>query len=154
MITGFMNVIVRNMKQEDIPFTVELEKELFSDAWTELGLVNTLHYRPDTSFVAEIGGEPAGYLFFMAAADEGELLRIGVSPRYRRQGIARALLAHMDEFVRENGIYSVWLEVREHNEAARSLYEKTGFVIQGYRKKYYHKPDEDAVIMCKTYRFF
>lgn len=148
-----MNIIVRNMKQKDIPFAVELEKELFSDAWTELGLVNTLHYRPDTSFVAEADGEPAGYLFFMAAADEGELLRIGVSPGHRRQGVACALIEHMDRFVSENGIYSVWLEVREHNEAARSLYEKTGFTVQGYRKRYYHKPDEDAVIMCKAYGF-
>lgn len=149
--TDFMDVIVRNMRQEDIPFAVELEKELFSDAWTELGLVNTLHYRPDTSFIAELDGKPVGYLFFMAAADEGELLRIGVSPRHRRKGVARALIDHMNRFVGENGIYSVWLEVREHNEAARALYEKTGFTLQGYRKNYYHKPDEDAAIMCKSY---
>ena len=146
-----MDVIVRNMKQADVPFVEELEKELFSDAWTELGLINTLHYRPDTSFVVEWDGKLVGYLFFMAAADEGELLRIGVSPQYHRKGIAQALIHHMDLFAAENGIYSVWLEVREHNTAARALYEKTGFVMQGYRKKYYHKPDEDAAIMCKTY---
>lgn len=146
-----MNLSVRNMKQQDIPFLAELEQELFSDAWTEMSLINTLHYRPDTSFVAELDGETAGYLFFMAAADEGELLRIGVSPGHRRQGIGRALLEHMDHFVLENGIYSVWLEVRESNEPARTLYEKAGFVTQGFRRNYYHKPDEDAVIMSKSY---
>lgn len=146
-----MSLSVRNMKQQDIPFLVKLEQKLFSDAWTEMSLINTLHYRPDTSFVAELDGEPVGYLFFMAAADEGELLRIGVSPEYRRQGVGQVLLDHMDYFVLENGIYSVWLEVRESNEPARALYEKSGFVTQGCRKKYYHRPDEDAVIMSKSY---
>lgn len=146
-----MSLSVRNMKQQDIPFLVKLEQKLFSDAWTEMSLINTLHYRPDTSFVAELDGEPVGYLFFMAAADEGELLRIGVSPEYRRQGVGQVLLEHMDYFVLENGIYSVWLEVRESNEPARALYEKSGFVTQGCRKKYYHRPDEDAVIMSKSY---
>lgn len=146
-----MSLSVRNMKQQDIPFLVKMEQKLFSDAWTEMSLINTLHYRPDTSFVAELDGEPVGYLFFMAAADEGELLRIGVSPEYRRQGVGQVLLDHMDYFVLENGIYSVWLEVRESNEPARALYEKSGFVTQGCRKKYYHRPDEDAVIMSKSY---
>ncbi|MDY2628358.1 MAG: ribosomal protein S18-alanine N-acetyltransferase [Lachnospiraceae bacterium] len=146
-----MSLSVRNMKQQDIAFLVKLEQKLFSDAWTEMSLINTLHYRPDTSFVAELDGEPVGYLFFMAAADEGELLRIGVSPEYRRQGVGQVLLEHMDYFVLENGIYSVWLEVRESNEPARALYEKSGFVTQGCRKKYYHRPDEDAVIMSKSY---
>ena len=146
-----MSLSVRNMKQQDIPFLVKLEQKLFSDAWTEMSLINTLHYRPDTSFVAELDGEPVGYLFFMAAADEGELLRIGVSPEYRRQGVGQVLLDHMDYFVLENGIYSVWLEVRESNEPARALYDKSGFVTQGCRKKYYHRPDEDAVIMSKSY---
>lgn len=146
-----MSLLVRNMKQEDVPFLVKLEAELFSDAWSQLGLINTLHYRPDTSFIAELDGVPVGYLFFMAAADEGELLRIGVSLDHRRQGVGRILMDHMDHYVLENGIYAVWLEVRESNEAARSLYEKSGFTIQGYRKKYYHKPDEDAVIMSRSY---
>ncbi|MDD7389821.1 MAG: ribosomal protein S18-alanine N-acetyltransferase [Lachnospiraceae bacterium] len=146
-----MSIIVRNMTQEDVAFLVQLEQELFSDAWTELSLINTLHYRPDTSFVAELDGKPAGYLFFMAAADEGELLRIGVAPGHRRQGIGRKLMEHMDHFVQDNGIYSVWLEVRESNEPARMLYEQSGFTVQGYRRKYYHKPEEDAVIMSRSY---
>ena len=146
-----MSITVRNMTQNDVPFLAKLEQELFSDAWTELSLINTLHYRPDTSFVAELDGKPAGYLFFMAAADEGELLRIGVSLDHRRQGVGQILMDCMDHYVLENGIYAVWLEVRESNEAARSLYEKSGFTIQGYRKKYYHKPDEDAVIMSRSY---
>ncbi|MGN0268272.1 MAG: ribosomal protein S18-alanine N-acetyltransferase [Lachnospiraceae bacterium] len=144
-----MNITIRIMNSEDIAAVAELERELFSDAWNERSLENTLFYRQETSFAAELDGQVTGYLFFMAAADEGELLRIGVSPACRRLGIGQALIEQMNDYARDNGIGSIWLEVRESNEAARRLYEKSGFVIQGYRKRYYHNPDEDAAIMCK-----
>lgn len=146
-----MEICVQTMKPEHIPAVAGLERALFSDAWNEQSLENTLYYRPDTSFIAIVGDCVAGYLFFMAAADEGELLRIGVADSFRRQGIARALMAYMDQYVRENGIYSVWLEVREHNTPARTLYENCGFQAQGTRRNYYRNPSEDAVIMCRNY---
>lgn len=144
-------IYVRCMVEEDIPEVASIEAALFSDAWSKRSLENTIYYRPDTSFVAELDGKIAGYMFFMAAADEGELLRIGVKPEYRRNGVGMELMHHMDSYVSENGIYSVWLEVREHNTPAQELYKKNSFEMQGYRKRYYHNPDEDAVIMCRNY---
>lgn len=42
------------------------------------------------------------------------------------------------------------LEVRESNTAARSLYGKMGFEIDGIRKSFYQKPTENAVLMTKV----
>lgn len=145
------SIVVRNMRPEDMISVEALEKELFCDAWTGSSLADTFRYHSETSFVAEADGMVVGYLFFMKAADEGELLRIGVSGAHRRKGIAQALMGHMDTYAAANEIHCVWLEVREHNEAARALYEKCGFTMQGYRRKYYHHPDEDAIIMCKKW---
>lgn len=139
------------MEKADITFVIQLEQKLFSDAWTEKNLQDTLQFHPDENFIAEADHVSAGYLIFMQAADEGELLRIGVSKEYRRNGIGSILMEQMDYFVKTHQIDAVWLEVRESNQAARSLYEKSGFVTQGYRKNYYHKPDENAVIMKKGY---
>lgn len=148
-----MNEIrIRAMTQQDIPFVLQLEQELFSDAWSEKGLSDTLRYHADTNFTAEYNGAPAGYLLFMAAADEGELLRIGVSPTIWRSGVGQALILWMDQYALANEIAVVWLEVRAGNQAARALYEKNGFVLQGYRKNYYHAPQEDAAIMSKSYQ--
>ena len=69
-----MNITIRIMNSEDIAAVAELERELFSDAWNERSLENTLFYRQETSFAAELDGQVAGYLFFMAEADEGEKL--------------------------------------------------------------------------------
>ena len=40
-----------------------------------------------------------------------------------------------------------YLEVRESNTAARTLYESLGFVQTGYRPRYYSQPEEAAVLM-------
>ena len=45
---------------------------------------------------------------------------------------------------------SVFLEVRESNSAARSLYEKLGFQQTGRRKSYYANPIEDAILYSKS----
>ena len=44
----------------------------------------------------------------------------------------------------------IYLEVREKNQAARGLYEKTGFVPVGKRKDYYKYPTDDAVLYTLT----
>ena len=50
---------------------------------------------------------------------------------------------------RERGARSALLEVRASNLAARRLYEKHGFVVEGVRRRYYSHPPEDAVLMRK-----
>ena len=52
--------------------------------------------------------------------------------------------------LKEKGIQTLWLEVRESNPA-RFLYEKLGFNEVDIRKNYYPKPEggrENAVVMA------
>ena len=44
---------------------------------------------------------------------------------------------------------SIFLEVRERNRAARSLYASLGFLPVGGRRAYYADTGEDAVILLK-----
>ena len=39
------------------------------------------------------------------------------------------------------------LEVREHNQTARGLYQSLGFREVGRRRDYYTQPTEDAILM-------
>ena len=44
------------------------------------------------------------------------------------------------------GATAIFLEVRESNHAARSLYEKWAFSESGRRPRYYTQPEEDAIV--------
>jgi len=80
---------------------------------------------------------PVGYAYARTAADEAELLAIGVVPSARRLGIGRALLAGVAAQVRRRGARALFLEVAAPNAAARRLYAAAGFVEVGRRPDYY-----------------
>jgi ribosomal-protein-alanine acetyltransferase len=99
--------------------------------------------------VCEANGQTVGFLAARQAADEAEILNIGVLRDFRRKGVASALLlAALDEFPRSASA-RVFLELRESNLPARTLYERHGFVPSGRRKAYYLQPTEDAVCMLR-----
>lgn len=93
------------------------------------------------------GDKAVGMIHCNFVADELTLNTLCVDERYRRRGIARKLWAMVTEMMQ--GVCTVcYLEVRESNLPARTLYESLGFVQNGYRPRYYSDPDEAAVLMC------
>lgn len=78
------------------------------------------------------------------SAGESELLNLAVDPKYRRKGLASALLR--DLLGRHPG--ALFLEVRESNSAARSFYKRFSFEELALRSGYYREPEEAAVVMC------
>ena len=79
---------------------------------------------------------------------EREILVLAVDPASRRQGIGRALVEA--ELASAPKGTTWFLEVRESNLAAISLYAAVGFTASGRRPGYYHDPAEAAIVM----RFF
>ena len=49
----------------------------------------------------------------------------------------------------KNGCQSVYLDVRESNDAALYLYTSCGFRVVGRQEGYYRRPIEDALLMAK-----
>jgi ribosomal-protein-alanine N-acetyltransferase len=94
--------------------------------------------------VAIYDNRVAGFLVARrVAADERELLSLGVAPEFRRQGVARQLV---EDFLAETSS-TVFLEVRESNSTARSLYKSLGFQYVSTRPAYYESPPEAAIVM-------
>jgi ribosomal protein S18 acetylase RimI-like enzyme len=54
---------------------------------------------------------------------------LATAPEFRRQGVARALLAAAEEEARGLGLIRVCLETEVDNRPARSLYESSGFLV-------------------------
>ena len=51
--------------------------------------------------------------------------------------------------VKKNGCQSVYLHVRERNDAAIQLYASCGFSVVARQEGYYRHPIEDALLMAK-----
>ena len=141
---------IRKMTLADIPAAAGLEKLCFPDPWSAKGLRDTLREDRACFLAAEKEGTLCGYLNATWVLDECSLNRICVQPSCRRSGIASALLAELKAFCRQNGIGSIYLEVRESNAAARALYRAEGFAELGRRPRFYTSPEEDAVLMGWT----
>ena len=94
-----------------------------------------------------------GLLVLQFAADEGEVINLGVVPGARRRGLGRELLASGEALAQDLGIARLFLEVAMDNEPARALYQTAGYRQVGQRKEYYTRPDGsrmDALIMSKS----
>ena len=100
--------------------------------------------------VAESSLDILGFLVARHVAPEWELENIVVAPSARRKGLGKRLLDALLAAARETNSSAIFLEVRESNTSARTLYEKAGFEPAGRRKSYYTDPVEDAVMYRLT----
>jgi len=133
----------------DMSGILEIEKGSFSPPWTHEQLLSEI-YNDDSFFV--IARNPndmsiIGYVILRRVSDIGELLSIAVAESSRGKGAGESLLLAALAFAKENGLITVFLEVRKSNAAAVSLYIKHGFKPIRLRKNYYEEPVEDAVEM-------
>ncbi|MFY9581114.1 MAG: GNAT family protein [Gaiellaceae bacterium] len=77
-------------------------------------------------------------------------LGLMVVQSHRRQGIGRSLLAAAADWARENDVRKLELHVFPYNQAAIALYQRFGFVQEGYRKQHYRQGNAyvDALLMA------
>lgn len=99
--------------------------------------------------VAESSLDIWGFLVARHLPPEWELENIVVAPTSRRKGLGRRLLNALLAAARETSS-AVFLEVRESNAPARTLYKNAGFEQTGRRKSYYANPVEDAILFRLT----
>lgn len=139
-----MNVVIRPAIPGDAPTLLEIERMSFSDdRWQEKDFLE------NDCLVADVDGCVKGFLVsrqtFPGDAThlpEREILNLAVSKDIQRKGIATHLLR--SELARKATFF---LEVRESNLSAQSLYRKFGFVEIARRKDYYNCPNETAIVM-------
>jgi RimJ/RimL family protein N-acetyltransferase len=138
----------------------EPEGWLISDSrWRSVGeerrYLRAVRKHPDAAvFVAQVDDRIVGRLSVARdphpashhVADLGLMVAAGA----RRRGIGFALLAEAVTWARRVGVRKLELHVFPHNEPAIRLYERFGFVREGYRKKHYRRGREyvDAILMA------
>lgn len=140
-------LIIRELLEHDLPDVVEIENISFTIPWSKTLFFNEIYKQRSIAKVAIIGEKIVGYICANFVADEAHILNLAVHPDFREKGIAKTLVKNILEDLKETDCRFLYLEVRASNNAARELYEGFGFSVVGTRKKYYNKPEEDAVVM-------
>lgn len=94
-----------------------------------------------------VSHDETGLVLLRIAADEAEILTLGVVPEARRQGRGRALLRQAAAGALAAGAERLFIEVAAGNGPAIALYGGSGFVEVGRRRRYYPDGDDALVMM-------
>ena len=144
------DILIVLMNERHIKAIAELERQCFSDPWSEDSLREELKQPFSVFLVAESDGEVAGYAGAQHLGDCAYICNVAVSPAFRRKGIALRLVREHIRRAAEAGMSEITLEVRTSNQPARELYEKCGFEQIGARPGFYSDPKENAEIYTKN----
>jgi ribosomal protein S18 acetylase RimI-like enzyme len=94
-------------------------------------------HQPEDHLVADLDGKVAGYVRLRPGTPLPESSHvvqvngIAVDAAARRKGVAAALLAAAEQRARDQGASKITLRVFGTNAAARRVYERAGYVVEG-----------------------
>ena len=145
-----MNYTIIPMNKSHISAVANIEKVCFASPWTEEGIAEELK-NPLAHFLVAVGEEVMGYIGVHEICGEGSITNVAVLPNFRCNGIGKALVSAAINGAKERNCEFITLEVRKSNFPAISLYSFLGFEQVGLRKNFYSSPNEDAVLMTKTF---
>jgi [ribosomal protein S18]-alanine N-acetyltransferase len=145
-----MNYTIIPMDKSHISAVANIEKVCFASPWTEEGIAEELK-NPLAHFLVAVGEEVMGYIGVHEICGEGSITNVAVLPNFRCKGIGKALVSAAIKGAKERNCEFITLEVRKSNFPAISLYSSLGFEQVGLRKNFYSSPNEDAVLMTKTF---
>ena len=143
------DIYIKNLEISDIKLLEQIaraEAANFSHPLSELSLTHMLDSKAyGIAALLNTGGKVLSYTVYSVSLDEVQILSV-CSP-VKGQGYAYRMLNALIPQLKTAGIRKICLEVRISNIAARALYEKLGFITDGYRKNLYDNPTEDGCIM-------
>lgn len=147
---GIKQIEVVIATESDIPIIAEIEKERFSEPWSENSIRSAMNNNT-VFFLAKQNGKTVGYVGLSVVADEGYITNIAVKKEAEKQGVATALLAKVCEYCVEKQLAFFSLEVRKSNTQAIKLYKRFLMEEVGLRKNFYVTPKEDALIFTRRF---
>lgn len=142
--------MIRLMQKQDIHTVAEIERLGQSHPWTIKQFEESISSYSST--VIERQGEVVGFCILQPVLDEANLLLMAIHPSHQGHGLGYKLLEESIHLLKNNPV-QIFLEVRESNQAAIALYEKSGFHQIDLRRNYYpilNGGYEHAIIMVKS----
>lgn len=138
------------MHPAHLPEVVDIERRAYPFPWTDGIFRDCLRAGYGAWVAVGAGNRIWGYALMSMAVGEAHLLNLCTDSIWQRRGLGQAFLHHLIRLAREANCTIMLLEVRKSNEAARQLYESSGFVRVGVRRGYYPARGgrEDALVFA------
>ncbi len=140
---------IAEIAREELPVLEQLDRLSGLPPWSLQDYQKFWSERHALILVAGGVACPVGFVCGRSVACEAEILRLAVIEKYRCRGVGGRLVQQFLVRVKKKGCQSVYLDVRESNDAAIHLYASCGFRVVGRREGYYRHPIEDALLMAK-----
>jgi ribosomal-protein-alanine N-acetyltransferase len=150
---------LRKFAPDDLQSVMQINRETLPENYSDYFFMDLYERFPETFIVAVEDGRIAGYIMCRIEVGlsnfglgglirKGHVVSVAVLPRYRRKGVAQALLNMATDGMRYYKAKQCYLEVRVTNDAGVALYKKLGFEISRTVHGYY-SDGEDAYVMSK-----
>ncbi len=153
-----MNFEIRQFQPEDIGSVISINRLCLPENYPEQFFMGLYYHAPKAFFVAVSEDKVIGYImcriergishFSRRPIKKGHIVSIAVRPEYRRHGIGTTLIESAINGMIEYGAIETFLEVRQSNVDAISVYESLGFKVKSVLKGYY-RDGESAYLMAK-----
>ena len=143
MSTPLTSVTTRLFEAPDLRALYAIEEACFEPSVRfSRSLMRMLSHDPESrTWLGIVENVRAGFAIVGLKGDDDRsaayIWTIEVLPVFRRRGVARALLARMEESAREAGCTAIELHVAADNSEALALYEGFGFARSGVDREFY-----------------
>lgn len=147
---------LREVSEDDLDAIYAIELDVYPTAWSK-SFFSMMYFLKNNMFIVaveddEVIGYCVGEVEKMGKESKsvltGHVLNIAVSAKHQQRGIGTILLDDMEERFLDKEAEISYLEVRESNIGAQTVYKKRGYQYVRTSKDYYG--DEDGFIMMKN----
>jgi len=137
---------IRDVEEDDLISLFDIEQISFINSY-RISTLADMYGNPSYKFIGIFNrNRLAGYIILLDSIDVYEVIKIAISPNYRKKGLGKKLLSSVLKDLDKNLI----LEVRISNDPAINLYEGLGFEKINIRKGYYGDTGEDGIVYLFT----
>lgn len=159
--TDKTQVLLRPIEERDDPFMAKIVRDNLRQY--HLDIPGTAYFDPQLDHLSRYYSEPVHKrAYFVAEGADGtvaggigmemfpgfrccgEIQKLYVSDKMKRQGLGRRLLEQIEAYAKENGIERLYLETHSNLKEAVFLYEKQG----------YHRIDRPENVVHSTMDLF
>jgi ribosomal-protein-alanine N-acetyltransferase len=139
---------LRKFTPNDLQGVMQINRDTLPENYSDYFFMDLYERFPETFIVAEEEGKIAGYIMCRIEVGlsnyglggltrKGHVVSIAVLSRFRRKGVAQALISMALEGMRGYKAKQCYLEVRVTNDAGVNLYKKLDFEVTRTIRGYY-----------------